>query len=74
MEAVFAENVSKDVLNFIKVLIDKGRESELKDIRKLFDTMVDEREGLVKGRARTSVEMTEQQIKSLKRNCLNWPA
>jgi len=65
MEAVFAGNVSKDVLNFIKVLIDKGRESELKDIRKLFDTMVDEREGLVKGRVRTSVEMTEQQMQIL---------
>lgn len=65
MEEVFAKNVSKDVMNFIKVLIDKGRESELYEIRKLFDTMVDESEGLVKGQARTSIKMTAQQIQVL---------
>ena len=65
MEEVFAARVSRDVMNFIKVLIDKGRENELSDIRKRFETMVDEREGLVKGKARTSVKMTEQQLKAL---------
>ncbi|SCZ80590.1 ATP synthase F1 subunit delta [Acidaminobacter hydrogenoformans] len=65
MEEVFAKNVSKDVMSFIKVLIDKGRESELKEIRKRFEVMADESQGLVKGRARTSIEMTEQQLKAL---------
>lgn len=65
VEEVFAERVPKEVLNFVKLLVDKGRESELNGIRKLFDTMVDAREGLIKGRARTSVEMTAQQIDAL---------
>lgn len=65
MEAVFGKNISPSLLNFVKILTDKGREHDLVEIKSEFDAMVDAHEGVVKGRAVSSVPMTEAQIKAL---------
>ncbi|MDR1953564.1 MAG: ATP synthase F1 subunit delta [Clostridiales Family XIII bacterium] len=61
-EKVFAGRVSKELLNFLYVLIDKRRIGQIRGIVKAFDRLADEREGVVKGDLYSVVELTEDQI------------
>jgi F-type H+-transporting ATPase subunit delta len=65
IEEVFGKHLSPEVMNFFRLLIDKERGSEIFEIRRLFDHLIDVQDGLVKGKVITAVEMTQAQIKSL---------
>lgn len=59
VESVFQDKISKAVLNFMKILIDKRRGSAIQGIYKVFVNMADEKQGIVKVNVKSAVELTE---------------
>jgi F-type H+-transporting ATPase subunit delta len=60
---VFGDKVSKEVMNFMKILIDKRRGAAVSGIYSEYVTMVDEKKGVVKAVVESAIELTsEEQI------------
>lgn len=60
---VFGDKVSKEVMNFMKILIDKRRGTAVSGIYSEYVTMVDEKKGVVKAVVESAIELTsEEQI------------
>ncbi len=66
IEEVFSKTVSQEVMNFLKILIDKKRGSAIHGIRREFDRMVNEHKGIVKAIVESAVELTETEQERLK--------
>lgn len=62
---IFEGKISKETLNFLKIIIDKRREKQICDIADHFELLYCQHEGIVKGIAFTSMSMSEEQKKSL---------
>lgn len=62
---VFGDKVSKEVLNFIKILIDKRRGSAVSSIYSEYVDMVDEQKGVVKAVVESAVELTDAERTTL---------
>ena len=65
MDNVYGDKLSKEVLNFIKILVDKRRVRYLLDIASEFEKMVLDYKGIVKALAYSSVKLSDEKIKKL---------
>lgn len=65
VSAVFGDKVSKEVLNFIKMLVDKKRGSFIFDISKDFGEMVNNHKGIQDGIVESVIPMTEDELQKL---------
>jgi F-type H+-transporting ATPase subunit delta len=65
MNTVFSDKVSKEVLNFMKILIDKKRGEAIFDIAKDFAEMVNDHKGIKDGIVESVIPMTEDEIQKL---------
>ncbi len=63
---IFENKISKDVLNFLKILIDKQRASSIRGIYRSFSLMVDQKQGIVNAKVQSAVELTESEKEKLK--------
>ena len=70
IEKVFAEDMQKDLLHFIYILIEKRREYHLESIIKAFNAHVDREERILNVEVTSTVEMKESSLDKLK-NKLN---
>jgi len=61
----FGSHISDELHNFVKILFDKKRGSDIKDIYTAFSDRVDEHNGIVNVIVETVVQMDETQIESL---------
>jgi ATP synthase F1 delta subunit len=59
---VFEGKISKTSLNFLYVLIDKGRFGRLRAIVKAFEDLSDERNGITKGDIYSAIPLSSDQI------------
>ncbi len=66
IEDVFASNVSEQVLNFLRILIDKRREMIIHDIYHTFSEMADERLGIVNAVVESAVELDDKEKERLR--------
>lgn len=66
LKEVFGPKVSTEVLNFLKILVDKGRCSEIFGINDSFMKLSDKHNGIVHVVAETAVLMDEKEIDALK--------
>jgi len=62
---VFGEQVSTEVMNFLKILIDKRRGTAIGGIYSEFVDMVDDHKGVVKAVVESAVELTDDEQKTL---------
>ena len=65
VDNVFANKISKEILNFIKILIDKRRVKYIIDIVNEFEKMAYNYKGIVKAKAYTSIQLNKSQIEKL---------
>lgn len=65
MEAVFQTEISPELMNFLRLLMDKDRGKNILEIHKKFNQMTDFQDGLVKGKVITAIEMTPVQLSML---------
>lgn len=62
---VFGDNISQEVQNFIKILLDKGRGSAFLSIKEAFDKLVSDYRGEVAAVVESAVALSEDQLSSL---------
>lgn len=64
-ENIYGGRVSEEVINFIHLLLDKQRASEIIKINKFYSALYDESKNLKRVTAETAVKMTEEQKQKL---------
>lgn len=62
---VFGESISKEVMNFLKILIDKRRGTAISGIYSEYVDMVDDHKGVVKAVVESAVALTEEEKAAL---------
>ena len=60
MKEIFEGKLSPTVMNFLYVLVDKRRTSEVLNIIKMFDSLVNEKNGIVEGIARVGKPISDK--------------
>lgn len=65
IDNVFSDKFCKEVINFLKILIDKRRMQYIVDIAIEFEKKVYDYKGIVKAKAYTAIPLTDEQIKQL---------
>lgn len=66
LEIVFGSSIEHTLLNFLKLLIDKGRFMSLRDITKEFVKRYNEVNGIVVAYVRSATELSDDETKRLK--------
>ncbi|MGB3368962.1 MAG: ATP synthase F1 subunit delta [Acidaminobacteraceae bacterium] len=66
LSEVFGPKVSTEVLSFLKILVDKGRCSEIFGINDSFMSLSDKHNGIIHVVAKTAIAMDEKEIDALK--------
>jgi len=61
-EAVLSGHIEERLLNFLLILIDKRRIGQFAGISRVFDRLIDERDGITSGRIVSAVPLTEAQL------------
>jgi len=64
----FENHVSVSLLNFLKIIIDKKRGTDILAIKKDFDRRVDDHKNIVKAIVDSVIPLTEEQLNALKDN------
>lgn len=65
MESVFGGKVSREVMNFLKIIMDKRRGYDIEAITRSYEERVYIHKGIEKATAITAVPLSEAQIKAL---------
>ncbi len=65
MKNLFEGKVEEEFLNFLYVLVDKGRTTHLKDILKTYGKLLNEEEGFSNGTVYSVVPLSEDKIREL---------
>lgn len=65
MKNIFSEHLSREMLNFVYVLIDKNRSAALVEIGEEYHSLLAEYNNTIEATATTAVAMTTEQIKEL---------
>ncbi len=67
IDEVFGSKLNKEIVNFVKILIDKRRIAYIIDIADEFERMACEYKGIVKAKAYSSICLDSEQIKKLEK-------
>ncbi len=68
LTAIFKDKINQEVYNFLRIIIDKGREAYMEAIIKEYGNMVDAAKNMVDAVAITAVAMNEQDLLKLQAN------
>jgi len=60
IKEIFTDQISKEVLNFISLLIDNRREEHIESIIKNFNVLVNKEEAIIEVEVITAIELTEE--------------
>lgn len=64
----FKDSISAEMLNFLKVVLDKKRGSELLNIKRDFDRRVDEHNNILNASVESVIPLTDEQLEILSQN------
>lgn len=65
IDKVFNNNLSNNLSNFLKIIIDKDRVSAIESVQKSFKELLNEKNNIIEGIAITAVAMNQEEIKQL---------
>jgi len=68
LTAIFKDKLSQEVYNFLRIIIDKGREDYIEDIIKEYRTLVDTAKNKVEAMAITAIPMNKEDLLKLQVN------
>lgn len=67
IEQIFKESIHVEVLNFLKILLDKKRMNDFEFIQKSYQQLVNDKNNIVEGVATTAIELKEAEIEKLEK-------
>lgn len=65
VEKVFGSQISTNLNNFLKIIIDKDRVSAIEAVEKSYKVLLNEKNNIIEGIAITAVAMSQEEIKQL---------
>ena len=68
IDSVVRGKVSDNVLNFLKIIVDKGRAAYLEEILKDFDALGNEKLNIKEGTLHTAHDLTKDQVKLVEKS------
>lgn len=68
MKNIFENQLSDNMNNFLKIVIDKDRISTIEHIKKSYKSLLNDKNNILEGTAITVVKLTEKEIKDLENN------
>ena len=68
MNNIFEDQLSKNMNNFLKIVIDKDRISVIENIQESYKSLLNDKNNILEGTAITAVALNEKEIKDLEKN------
>ena len=68
MKNIFENQLSKNMNNFLKIVIDKDRMSAIVNIQESYKNLLNDKNNILEGTAITAVSLNEKEIKDLEKN------
>ena len=68
MQNIFKNQLSDNMNNFFKVVIDKDRMSTIEYIKESYKSLLNDKNNILEGTAITAVKLSEKEIKDLEKN------
>ena len=68
MKNIFENQLSKNMNNFLKIVIDKDRMSAIVNIQESYKNLLNDKNNILEGTAITAVALNEKEIKDLEKN------
>ena len=68
MKNIFENQLSKNMNNFLKIVIDKDRISVIENIQESYKSLLNDKNNILEGTAITAVSLNEKEIKDLEKN------
>ena len=68
MQNIFKNQLSSNMNNFLKIVIDKDRMSTIEYIEKSYKSLLNDKNNVLEGTAITAVKLSEKEIKDLEKN------
>ena len=68
MKNIFEDQLSKNMNNFLKIVIDKDRMSAIVNIQESYKNLLNDKNNILEGTAITAVSLNEKEIKDLEKN------
>ena len=68
MNNIFEDQLSKNMNNFLKIVIDKDRSSAIENIQESYKSLLNDKNNILEGTAITAVALNEKEIKDLEKN------
>jgi F-type H+-transporting ATPase subunit delta len=68
IQNVFKNQLSDNMNNFLKIIIDKDRTSAIENIRKSYKNLLNNKNNVLEGTVITAVKLNEKEIKDLEKN------
>ena len=68
MNNIFEDQLSKNMNNFLKIVIDKDRMSVIEKIKESYKRLLNDKNNVLEGTAITAVALSEAEIKDLEKN------
>lgn len=65
IDSIFEEKLDRYTLNFIKVLVDNDRTTEIKNVVEEYKRLLNERNNILEGVAITAIEMDKENLRAL---------
>ncbi len=68
MKNIFENQLSKNMNNFLKIVIDKDRMSAIENIQESYKNLLNDKNNILEGTVITAVALNEKEIKDLEKN------
>ena len=68
MKNIFENQLSDNMNNFLKIVIDKERMSAIENIKESYKNLLNDKNNILEGTVVTAVSLNEQEIKDLEKN------
>ena len=68
MKNIFENQLSKNMNNFLKIVIDKDRISVIENIQESYKSLLNDKNNILEGTAISAVALNEKEIKDLEKN------
>ena len=68
MKNIFENQLSDNMNNFLKIVIDKDRMSAIENIKESYKNLLNDKNNILEGTAITAVSLNEKEIKDLEKN------